>query len=351
VSPTQHRIGIVLLLSAVASEPAAAATDACAGSERAVVVAEKALDGGDWDEAERRLQPLAASHADCGRLVVAQARLRAGDGDAAEAARLFDRALTLLPRDALAHAQAACFWLSHGRPARADYLSAIALSLDAANAEALVVQGRILAQRGQPDAAREAFDRAVRLAPQSPEAHYQLGSWLYRRLLYAEAAPHFETAAALRPADARALGHLALSLERLGDPEQAENAYRRASKVNDGPFGDPFLDYYYGRFLLKQDRLEESALHLDRAVALHPDERGVHYERAKLKLARQDYAGAREDAERAKGLHDPGAVIDLQVYYLLATIYARLGEVDLARDYAELARTTPIPDQAADRPR
>ncbi len=42
---------------------------------------------------------------------------------------------------------------------------------------------------------------------------------------------------------------------------------------------------------------------------------------------------------------NPGnLVLDVQVYYLLSTIYARLGETELARKYAELARTTPIPD-------
>jgi hypothetical protein len=45
-------------------------------------------------------------------------------------------------------------------------------------------------------------------------------------------------------------------------------------------------------------------------------------------------------------LRDPdGFVLDLQVYYLLATVYSRLGETELARKYADLARTTPIPDQ------
>jgi hypothetical protein len=36
----------------------------------------------------------------------------------------------------------------------------------------------------------------------------------------------------------------------------------------------------------------------------------------------------------------------VQVHYLLATVYARLGETVLARKYAELARTTPHPDRA-----
>ncbi len=38
--------------------------------------------------------------------------------------------------------------------------------------------------------------------------------------------------------------------------------------VNKSPFFDSFVDYNYGRFLLKESRLEESQSHLDRAVAL-----------------------------------------------------------------------------------
>ena len=73
---------------------------------------------------------------------------------------------------------------------------------------------------------------------------------------------------------------------------------------------------------------------------------GSRYERGKLNLTLGQYQAAREDAERALSLRDPdGSVLDLQVYYLLATVYARLGETDLARKYADLARTTPIPGQ------
>ena len=81
-------------------------------------------------------------------------------------------------------------------------------------------------------------------------------------------------------------------------------------------------------------------------MALLPESRTVYYERAKLNLAARDYAAARKDAERALALRDPdGLVLDLQVYYLLATVYARLGETDLARKYAALSRTTPIPER------
>ncbi len=242
--------------------------------------------------------------------------------------------------------------LDKGQWARADYQSALALSLSPDCPKALVIQGRILGLKGQASAARETLEKAARLDPANAEARYQLGVWFYRRQLFPEAVLHLEKVVALRPRDARAHDYLALSLEGLGDAERADLAYRSALKVNDGPFRDLFFDYYYGRFLLKQNRLEESQLHLDRAVALHPYERAAHYERGKLSLARKEYAAARKDAERALSLRDPdGLVLDLQVYYLLATVYSRLGESELARKYAELSRTTEIPDQALDRRR
>lgn len=209
--------------------------------------------------------------------------------------------------------------------------------------DALVVQGRILGLKGQVHEARLALERALRLDPHSVEAMYQLGVWFFRGRLHLDASRHFEKVVAQRPTDARAHDYLGLSLEALGEAERAERAYLGGLKVNAGAFFDPLLDYNYGRYLLKQHRLEESRLHLDRAVALLPRRRGVHYERGKLHLALEDYAAARRDAERALSLPDPGGlVLDLQVYYLLATVYARLGETELARKYAELSRTTPL---------
>jgi tetratricopeptide (TPR) repeat protein len=277
-------------------------------------------------------------------------RLQAARGEPAEAERLFSRVTSLDPEEAVTHAHFAQYWLSRDQPARADYEAALALSLDPDCPEALVARGRLLGSRGRPQEARQALERAVQLDPESGEAHYRLGILSFRGQRHDEAASHFEKAAELRPVDALAHDYLALGLEALGEAESAERAWRRALEVNERPFFDPLLDYNYGRFLLRQGRLEESQRHLDRAVKLVPDRRGVHYERAKLGLARKDYKAAREDGERALEVPDPaGLVLDLQVYYLLSTVYARLGETELARKYADLARTTPIPDQVQDR--
>jgi tetratricopeptide (TPR) repeat protein len=278
-------------------------------------------------------------------VVLARARLQAARGDSAGAEELFAHAGRLAPDDPLVHAHFARYRLSRGQPAQAEYLSALALSLDPDCAEALVVKALLANRSGRPREAREALEKAAGADPPHAEAHYQLGVWCFRGKQRAEAVPYFEKAAMLRPTDARALDYLALSLEALGEAEAAESAYRKALGVNDGPFFDSFVDHNYGRFLLKQGRLQESRTHLDRAVALLPESRTAYYERGKLNLAAREYPAARKDAERALALRDPdGLVLDLQVYYLLATVYARLGETDLARKYAALSRTTPVPE-------
>jgi tetratricopeptide (TPR) repeat protein len=321
--------------------------DPCAGAAPALRQAAEALDKGQWAEAEGHLRPLEASHGDCGGVALGLARLRAARGDAAEAERLFERATSLTPADAVAHGLFAQYWLSRGQRARADYESSLALSLDPDCPEALVVAGEILGLKGQGAAAFQTLQKAARSGTGCAEAQYQLGVVLFRRNLHAEAVRQFEKAVALRPSDARARDYLALGHEALGEAEHADEAYQGALRVNDeGPFFDSLLDYNYGRFLLKESRLEESRSHLDRAASLLPRSRGVRYERGKLNLILGQYAAAREEAERALSLPDPGgSVLDLQVYYLLATVYARLGEKDLARKYAELSRTTKIPDQ------
>ena len=326
--------------------------DLCEGAEINLKVVKEALEQGQWSKAEEFLQPLGRSHPGCSEVVLSMARLRAAQEDLAEAERLFSRALMLAPDDAVAHAFFARFQLSRSLLPQAAHLTAQALVIDPDCTEALVVRGKILGLRGLFGESRVELEKAVALDPASFEAHYEIGVWFYRVNLFEQAARHFESAVALRPQNTRSLDYLAVSLEMLGEGERAETVYRRALEANSGPFFDPTLDFNFGRFLLKQGRLEESLVHIDRAIALFPERRGPRYQRAKLRLAQGDYAAARQDAERALALGKPDdIVLDLQVYYLLSTIYSRLGEAELAKKYAELARTTEIPEQVEDRRR
>jgi hypothetical protein len=61
-------------------------------------------------------------------------------------------------------------------------------------------------------------------------------------------------------------------------------------------------------------------------------------------LRLRNYRQARSDAEKAADCEDRAhVIIDLQIYALLAQVYGRLGETDLARKYADLSRETEPP--------
>jgi len=80
--------------------------------------------------------------------------------------------------------------------------------------------------------------------------------------------------------------------------------------MGDNELFDYFLDFNYGRLLLKLNRLPESKTHLDRAAELVPQSRAVRYERAKLNFRLRQFEAARQDAEAARELADPaGAVL------------------------------------------
>jgi tetratricopeptide (TPR) repeat protein len=319
--------------------PPAAGAQTCAPADWAA----KALDRGDVTEAERTLTPLEAAPP-CPEVLLDLARLRAAQKQPRAAEAYFSKYLDLASQDARGYLHFARFLFSMDDYPRADAMSQKAVLLDPSNAGALTLQGRLLAMRGDTAKGQELLQRACKLDPNNAEAHFQLGALMDRGQRYAEAVTEFGKAIALDPANPQAYDYLALNLEPLGEVEKTEKAYQNGLRINAGPLFDSFLDYNYGRFLMKRNQLAESKKHLDRAVELTPGVRAVRYERGKLNLRLGNYAEARSDAERALSIRDPGKmIIDLQVYNLLQLIYARLGEKELARQYAELSRTTPVP--------
>jgi Tfp pilus assembly protein PilF len=240
------------------------------------------------------------------------------------------------PKDPRGYGQLAQLLLSVGDYQRASNFATAALSYKPDYPEALVVQGQLYGMRGRSAEAGELLKKACDLDPKNAEAHFQLGIVFDRKKRNIEGSAEFEKVVALRPDDPRAWDYLALNLEPLGHVEKADAAYRRGLAVNKGPLLDSFLDYNYGRFLMKQNRLAESKQYLDRALRLAPKTRAVHFEHGKMNLLLKNYPAARIDVERALELSDAaGVILDVQVYYLLTTIYQRLGEEALARKYAE----------------
>jgi len=319
----------------------------CRGVENELAAAASALRRGDVSDAERVLSSVQTSHPECAEALLGLGQAKSARKDHQAAYRLLVQYNELVPQDARGYVSLAELLLAMGKPGQADALSAKGLSVDPNSVPALVLRGRILGMKGDWSQATDLLAQACKLAPTNPEPYFELGVLHDRRQESAKAAEQFEKVVKLSPQNPRAYDYLALSLEPLGQYQRAEWAYKEGLKVNQGPLFDSFLDYNYGRFLVKLNRLEEAATHLDRAVQLAPATRATYYERAKLKEKQGNFEQARLDAEKALSLKDPGGVIlDLQVYYLLARIYKQLGEEALAATYARLAETAKVPIKA-----
>ena len=234
--------------------------------------------------------------------------------------------------------------MAQRRYPQADSMSEAALAQFPSCANLLALRGQLLTMKGQPADGRVMLERALKLDPNNADAHFNLGAQFDRTKQYSDAVAHFQKVVQIDPKNPRAWDYLGLNLEPLGEVARAEEAFRRGLAVNEGPLFDSYLEFNYGRLLLKLNRLNDSKTHLDRAVDLVPRSRAIRYERAKLNLRLRQYEIARQDAEAARELADPaGAVIDLQVYALLEQIYRRMGNAEMAAKYADLTRATPVP--------
>ena len=305
-----------MILLAAALLLGQAGADACAGTEAQLKVAGPALAERHVDEAARILAPLESGYLGCWKVVLALGRLHYEQGDYR----------------------------------RANTFSELAMLNAPENPDVLLVRGPMLVLQNQGPRAQELLEKACKLDPNNAETHYQLGTLYDSNRRHGEAVAEFVKVTELRPHDARAYDYLALNLEPLGEIRKAEAAYQKALLINQGTMADPFLDYNYGRLLLKLNRLTESQTHLDRALRLAPGTRAVSYEHARLNLRLDKLQDARADAEHALALADPGGyILDLQVYNLLVQIYARLGDKDSAQKYARMSEAATIPLRTRER--
>ncbi len=319
--------------------------------DSAAAAAEEALRNHDTDKAEAIVTRARADLPNCSRLLLSLARIQAERNQPEAALRSLRQYTEAEPGDPQGFEALAGFLATKERDySAAEQAIRKALALDPKDVNVLMLEGDILGREGRErDAeAERAFEQTCALAPDSPAPYFRLGVFLDSRGRRADAVVNFRKVVARDAGNPTAWQYLALNLEQLGQPDQAEAAYQHGLAVNREPRVDPFLPYNYGKLLLNRNRLAESEKYLDEAAGLLPDNGAVFYQRARLFVRMHRYAEARADAERVLALPEARRyTLDVQLDYLLATIYERLGEKDLARKYADLARSARQPETSA----
>ena len=138
------------------------------------------------------------------------------------------RAVALLPHDALAHSNLAFAQRQHGLAADSVASCRRAIELNPRLAEAHNNLGTALLDLGQPDEALASYGQAVQLNPRYVDALCNLATLLRTRGQLQDAGAVFNRALQVAPQYAPAIEGIGHVLAELGRPDEALDAYRRA---------------------------------------------------------------------------------------------------------------------------
>jgi tetratricopeptide (TPR) repeat protein len=206
---------------------------------------------------------------------------------------------------------------------------------------ALVLKARLAQFAHRPDVAKSCLITAITADPTSEEAQFFLGVFFYTQNDFKLAIPPLQTAHTLSPKSPLPVFYLGMTHEALGDSTQASDLYQQAENLSSekSPQSSSIL-VTYGRLLLLLGRYNESVEKDRRAIEGDPESRDAHYELAKGLDYEGDFKNAAVEGERALTLPELGTS-DAQIHFLLAKIYMKLKQPDLAKTHMEKFQAAP----------
>ena len=202
-------------------------------------------------------------------------------GDLQQAARALGEHLKASPKD-----HGAWYWLAlvHVRGGRADLAVpeiAQALALDRRNADYHNLQGIVLAECGEHEQALQCFRRALKIHPVLTDAHYNLGKVLRKQGRAEEALEALSRARKLDAARADVLHTLGRALVDVGRLEEAHREYTAFAQAQPH---DADAQCLLATTTVYIEGVAAAEAIYRRAVVLHPQEEGLHWEFARFLL-------------------------------------------------------------------
>lgn len=206
---------------------------------------------------------------------------------------------------------------------------------------ALVLKARLATFAHRPDVAKSCLITAITADPTSEEAQFFLGVFYYMQNDFKLAISPLQTAQMLSPESPLPVFYLAMTHEAIGQDANALKLYQQAENLSPQKSAQSAsILVAYGRFLLSQGRNEDSIEKDRRAVEADPDSRDARYELAKGLDRDGDFQNAALEGERALTLPALGTS-DAQIHFLLANVYRKLNQPDLAKTHLEKFQAAP----------
>jgi tetratricopeptide (TPR) repeat protein len=164
------------------------------------------------------------------------------------------------------------------------------LAIDPDSAEADMIAGEALDEKGDNAGAEQQFRAAVKANPKEPNVHFGLAYLLLAQKKYDEAIPEFKAELENDPKNYQAMIYL-------GDAYMQQSQYDLAKEVLERalPFQDriPLVHLDLGIVYMESGSAEAAVRELSRAVELDPDNVAAHFRLAKVYQS----LGKREEAK------------------------------------------------------
>lgn len=213
-----------------------------------------------------------------------------------------------------------------------------AIRLDPHFVAAILLKAKMAVAVHDYAVARQCLEAALKEDPRSQQAQFVYGLIAYFENSLTDALPRLKKARELNPQDPRAALYLGLTVESLGQPEQALKLYEEAVRLENA-VGAPQAETLLpgARLLLVMGRLEDCGKWLGKALKLAPKSRDAHFELARLLLKQGDAAKAAAEGELALTLAD-GVATDASIHYVLIRAWQQAGSPEKAEMHAAIMR-------------
>lgn len=206
---------------------------------------------------------------------------------------------------------------------------------------ALILKARLATFAHRPDVAKSCLITAITVDPTSEEAQFYLGLLYYMQNDFKLAISPLQTAQTLSPKNPLPVFYLAMTHESRGDETKALELYQQAENLS--PEKSPQtaeILVAYGRLLLSLGRTEDGIEKARQAIEADPKSRDAHYVLAKGLDHEGDFKNAALEGQRALTLPELGTS-DTQIHFLLANLYRKLNQPDLAKAHLEKFQAAP----------
>ncbi|HEY6375433.1 MAG TPA: tetratricopeptide repeat protein [Edaphobacter sp.] len=254
-------------------------------------------------------------HPDDQRLTILLGMAHYGMGDYFVAIPYLRRAAERDPQSlplrlALAHS---CLWSKQNQCVLDVYKEILALNAESAEAEMLA--GEALDEKGDNAGATEQFRAAVRANPKEPNAHFGLAYLLWTQNHFHEAAKEFQAELDNDPQHLQARAYLGDSYVQLNDYAKAQPELEKAL-VADTSFALVHRDM--GIVYAEGGRKDEAISEFQKAIELDPKDVAPHWRLAKLYQATGKKEEAKAEFAKASAMNKESIQASQALYQKLA---------------------------------